>query len=311
VQGRQRTPKLFNKSMWTRRETMDKAGTTMSCGLQVAGRSLSRIDETATTTHKYAGDGDTADWMVDGSTTTRYVGGAGGLSVAEVVGGATTWVLPAPHGEVWTHTDSTGTVTATFGYDEYGVTLQAPSGTQGVDRYGLLGKQQRETDPTTGLILMGVRVYDPALGRFLSVDPVHGDNATAYDYVYGDPINSFALDGRACRGPKWLKTACRHVTTSGSVCLFFVCGNATYSATDNRLRYGWSWGFGLGGSVGVNYSSRPPSQWKKRSFCASYAGKGGATGCVGGGVSIGPSAGLMGAVYSIKETGSIKFGRSR
>jgi hypothetical protein len=33
-------------------------------------------------TYKYGGDGDTADWVVDGSTTTRYVGGPGGLSAA-------------------------------------------------------------------------------------------------------------------------------------------------------------------------------------------------------------------------------------
>ncbi|MER6474773.1 RHS repeat-associated core domain-containing protein [Streptomyces filamentosus] len=36
---------------------------------------------------------------------------------------------------------------------------------------------------------MGVRPYNPATGRFLSVAPVHGGNANAYDYVHADPLN--------------------------------------------------------------------------------------------------------------------------
>lgn len=55
--------------------------------------------------------------------------------------------------------------------------LQPATGTEGVDRYGWLGRQQREWDPEVGLTLMGVRGYDPVLGRFLSVDPLRGRSA--------------------------------------------------------------------------------------------------------------------------------------
>ena len=43
---------------------------------------------------------------------------------------------------------------------------------------------------------MGVRLYAPQLGRFLSVDPIDGGNASAYDYCNADPINCTDLDGR-------------------------------------------------------------------------------------------------------------------
>jgi hypothetical protein len=44
---------------------------------------------------------------------------------------------------------------------------------------------------------MGVRLYAPVLGRFLSTDPVYGGNSTTYGYPV-DPIGSYDLDGRYC-----------------------------------------------------------------------------------------------------------------
>lgn len=70
-----------------------------------------------------------------------------------------------------------------------GVSANAPP------RYGWLGGPQRSADTLGGTILMGVRVYHPATGRFLTTDPTPGGNATAYDYCTGDPVNCRDLDG--------------------------------------------------------------------------------------------------------------------
>lgn len=45
---------------------------------------------------------------------------------------------------------------------------------------------------------MGARPYDPALGRFLAVDPVDGGSLNSYDYAGQDPVNGYDLDGTLC-----------------------------------------------------------------------------------------------------------------
>jgi len=43
---------------------------------------------------------------------------------------------------------------------------------------------------------MGARVYLPAVGRFLQVDPVDGGSANAYDYALQNPVNMQDLTGQ-------------------------------------------------------------------------------------------------------------------
>ena len=41
-----------------------------------------------------------------------------------------------------------------------------------------------------GLVIMGARVYSPAMGRFLQTDPIGiAGGANVYDYTGGDPVN--------------------------------------------------------------------------------------------------------------------------
>jgi RHS repeat-associated protein len=82
---------------------------------------------------------------------------------------------------------------------EFGGPLQLTGGgatTGPPARYGWLGAAQRSAETLGGLVLMGARLYSPVIGRFLSVDPVAGGSASAYDYGNADPVNCTDIDSR-------------------------------------------------------------------------------------------------------------------
>jgi len=116
------------------------------------------------------------------------------LSNLVVTGTTPSYQLSDPKGTI------VGTVTqagawATNSYpDEYGNITTVPA-----SRLDWLGTQKRFVDhPGLDITRMGVRAYDPHLGRFLSQDPIAGGSANDYDYVNGDPINNLDLGGTYC-----------------------------------------------------------------------------------------------------------------
>lgn len=121
--------------------------------------------------------------------TTRYVLIPGLGMVASVADGTATWQLANLQGDVVaTQTTSSG-IDEYAEYDEYGNPIDTNLG-----RYGWLGNYQRSTDAVGGIDLMGARVYNPAMGAFLTPDAVPGGNATAYCYP-ADPINEMDPSG--------------------------------------------------------------------------------------------------------------------
>ena len=101
------------------------------------------------------------------------------------------------HGDiVATCPDDTGTTGISYSEStEYGAPRDA---TTAPDTYGWLGTKQRSTNDLAGLTLMGVRLYNPTTGRFLTVDPVPGGNDNPYVYVT-NPTDQFDLDGNCWR----------------------------------------------------------------------------------------------------------------
>lgn len=159
----------------------------------------------------YSSDSDEPGWIVEDATEpdnaiTRYVSGVeGDLAVSTSRTGDRELQLVDLHGDVvGTLPIADGAAEATWAglefsrTDEFGKPVSLTGGATPnapPARYGWLGAAQRSAEALGGLILMGVRVYHPSTGRFLSPDPVPGGSASAYDYCTADPINCTDLAG--------------------------------------------------------------------------------------------------------------------
>jgi RHS repeat-associated protein len=75
-------------------------------------------------------------------------------------------------------------VTDTYDYDAFGNVVGSTGTTANVYRY-----QGEALDGETGLCYMRARYYDPAAGRFLSVDPMADEGEHPYSYAGADPVN--------------------------------------------------------------------------------------------------------------------------
>jgi RHS repeat-associated protein len=190
-----------------------QASATRSWTLDPAARLRAAAASGAPTTTNHYDDptSDSPAWTDENTgaptlSATRYVAGLDGNLAATITHTGTTttarWQLVNLHGDIVTSAaDDPALATPdgpTLDADEYGTPRGATT-----TRYGWLGGKQRSTDTLGGLVLMGVRLYDPILGRFLQVDPVPGGSANAYDYANQDPINAYDLDGRRWRWRRW------------------------------------------------------------------------------------------------------------
>ncbi len=107
-------------------------------------------------------------------------------------------------------TDSTGSLIEQLNYQPFGkdsvsVHTPAANGTMFATKKKFTGK---EVDDDTGLYYYGARYYNPAIARFVSVDPVSRDVGSAalftnpqrfntYSYALNNPVKYTDPDGRA------------------------------------------------------------------------------------------------------------------
>lgn len=188
------TTKYFSNDMLA---SQTQNGVTNSFELDASLRQRMRLQEgglKGSEVLHYDGSSDSPAWTLRGETWTRNATGIGGELMAVIENGISVkFQLTDLHGDVVATASSNPAETkllATYRFDEFGNPVSGAVG-----RYGWLGGKQRRTELASGVIQMGARSYVPALGRFLSPDPIPGGSANPYDYANQDPVNGFDVDG--------------------------------------------------------------------------------------------------------------------
>ena len=120
-----------------------------------------------------------------GSTTTSFVRDPAGRLVAMRRGTTSYYYLFDNIGSVLGLVDANGARSHRYTYDPYGIHVTAPTEPAGVSNpYRFTGEHR---DSQTGLYKLGIRYYDPTLGRFTQVDPTGQD--PHYTYARNNPSN--------------------------------------------------------------------------------------------------------------------------
>jgi RHS repeat-associated protein len=172
---------------------------------------------TTAETYAYTDDSDSPAFTQTGSAFTRMVDGVAGADMVYDSGSGLRIQITNLRGDTVAQSTTSGVLSSLTRVDEFGVPKAAlPAGA----KYAFHGSKQREALTSGGMIAMGVRLYQPQVGRFMQVDPVLGGTASPYEYP-SDPVNGMDLDGRRVKctprramlvsGPKrvgnWIKGA--------------------------------------------------------------------------------------------------------
>lgn len=125
-------------------------------------------------------------------------GGGGGGAVPEQA--ICRWVISDQVGSGLVLIDNVGNRISHTVYSPFGTVVQQKGILNGKSIYA-----GHEVETTTGLVYMNARWYDPASGRFMSVDPVidmrSPQSAYAYSYVSNNPVNASDPSGAmGCQG---------------------------------------------------------------------------------------------------------------
>lgn len=155
--------------------------------LDALGRVVLRTQGTEETAYVYAGKGESpAKVAVTGDAETLFAHAPSGPLAQQVGMGDPRLLITDLHTDVVGLADPSGTAEGARSFSPWGEVRE-----HGMD--SPLGYQGDLTDPSSGLVDMGTRLYAPSLGRFTARDVLFGDpeqplTLNQYAYTSGSPI---------------------------------------------------------------------------------------------------------------------------
>lgn len=180
---------------WGRHSGGTFGGQAVSYGFDAAGFRRQRVSGPVTTRYLLGGLFETdATGAVTSSDIRGTRGGLARYDGPPTTSSPVSFLYLNGHGDVAAVAGISGTRTAAYTYDPFGGSRQTVPTNRTTERW--MGRWNKKLDTQSSLVEMGVRPYDPTLGRFLSRDPIDGGSANAYDYAHQDPVNAYDLDGR-------------------------------------------------------------------------------------------------------------------
>jgi RHS repeat-associated protein len=135
-----------------------------------------------------------------------YIREPGGSLIARVSATIPTYYHFDALGSTRLLTDSGGSVIDRYSYDAYGSLISHGSIDQPYQYVGQLGYYTHHQQPELGLLQLGVRFYDPQVGRFTSRDPAK-EGLNWFVYVLNHPIKLSDPSGLAC--PDFTNAQCK------------------------------------------------------------------------------------------------------
>jgi RHS repeat-associated protein len=171
------------------------SGGTVSFKYDPFGRRIYKSSSSGTSVYAYDGDNLIEEAGSTGTATARYTMGLNIDEPLAILQGTTTDYYQADGlGSITSLTNSSGTNAETYTYDSYGNLLSSTGSVTNRLRY-----TSREFDTETGLYYYRARYYDPAIGKFLSEDPIRyaGGNSDFFPYALNNPTSLIDPTGLA------------------------------------------------------------------------------------------------------------------